>query len=160
MEFVDDAFVYDEKVTSARVFEKQRVRWLEAQLSHIRRFFDDDMKTSRGSFLFYNKLFQNLLLPRVLTLVVFCLLIVILIAQLVFRLSLLQPSPVMWFGMMCLYFFTLFISIPRNFYSLKTVRALSSLPLLMYSMIRAVSQMKRKRTEFLHTPKSFTEERN
>lgn len=160
MEFLDDALVYDEKVTNARVFEKQRVRWLEAQLNHIRRFFDDDMKKAQKTFLFYNKFFQNLLLPRVLTLVVFCLLIATLIVQFVFHLPLLQPSPMLWIAMMGLYFLTLFISIPRNFYSLKTMRALSSLPLLMISMIRAIFQMKRKRTEFLHTPKSFKEERN
>src|SRR4029077_13620905 len=34
MEFLDDALVYDEKVSVASVFEKQRVRWLEAQLTH------------------------------------------------------------------------------------------------------------------------------
>ncbi len=69
MEFLDDALVYDEKVASAVVFEKQRVRWLEAQVNHVRRFFDADMKKAQKTFLFYNKFFQNLLLPRVLTLV-------------------------------------------------------------------------------------------
>ncbi len=39
MEFLDDALVYDEKVASAGVFEKQRVRWLEAQLNHVESFF-------------------------------------------------------------------------------------------------------------------------
>jgi cellulose synthase/poly-beta-1,6-N-acetylglucosamine synthase-like glycosyltransferase len=38
MEFLDDALVYDEKVTNAGIFEKQRVRWLEAQVNHVRRF--------------------------------------------------------------------------------------------------------------------------
>ena len=69
MEFLDDALVYDEKVASAGVFEKQRVRWLEAQVNHVRRFFDADMKKAQRTILFYNKFFQNLLLPRVLTLV-------------------------------------------------------------------------------------------
>jgi cellulose synthase/poly-beta-1,6-N-acetylglucosamine synthase-like glycosyltransferase len=160
MEFLDDALVYDEKVTSAGVFERQRVRWLEAQLNHVRRFFDADMKTAKKTFLFYNKFFQNLLLPRVLTLVVFCILIATMSVQLIFHVPLLQPTPLIWIAMMGLYFLTLLISIPRSFYSLKTARALSRLPLLMFSMIRAVFQMKKKRTEFLHTPKSFTEERN
>ena len=39
MQFIDDALVYDEKVASAGVFEKQRVRWLEAQVNHVKRFF-------------------------------------------------------------------------------------------------------------------------
>lgn len=160
MEFLDDAYVYDEKVASAGVFEKQRVRWLEAQLNHLRRFFDTDMKKAQKTILFYNKFFQNLLLPRVLTLVVFCILIATLIVQYVFHLPLVQPSPLIWIAMMGLYFITLFISIPSSFYSMQTLRALSHVPLLMFSMIRAVLQMKKKRTEFIHTPKSFTEHKN
>jgi cellulose synthase/poly-beta-1,6-N-acetylglucosamine synthase-like glycosyltransferase len=156
MEFLDDALVYDEKVSSALVFEKQRVRWLEAQVNHVRRFFDADMKKAQRTFLFYNKFFQNLLLPRVLTLVVFLILILTLLVQLFFHLPLLQPAPGIWIGMMVLYFLTLFISIPKSFYSMATIRALSRVPLLMFSMLRAVTQMKKKRTEFIHTPKSFT----
>lgn len=156
MEFLDDALVYDEKVDSAVVFEKQRVRWLEAQLGHVKRFFDSDMKAAQKSFLFYNKFFQNLLLPRVLTLVVFLIVVAFLILQYIFRIDILEPRPVVWFTMMGLYFVTLFISIPRNFYSMQTLGAVSKIPLLMFSMIRAVFKMKKKRTEFLHTPKSFT----
>ena len=156
MEFLDDALVYDEKVASAGVFEKQRVRWLEAQVSHVRRFFDADMKKAQKTFLFYNKFFQNLLLPRVLTLVVFFILIVTLFFQYVLNRPLLQPSPAIWVAMMFLYLFTLLISIPRSFYGRETLMALSRVPLLMISMIRAVLKMKRKRTEFIHTPKSFT----
>jgi len=156
MEFLDDALVFDEKVASATVFEKQRVRWLEAQVNHVRRFFDQDMKMAQKTFLFYNKFFQNLLLPRVLTLVVFFILLVTLLVQFQFQLPLLEPAPWIWIAMMSLYFLTLLISIPRHFYSMQTIVALSRVPLLMVSMIRAVFQMKKKRREFIHTPKSFT----
>lgn len=160
MEFLDDALVYDEKVASAGVFEKQRVRWLEAQANHVKRFFDTDMKKARKSFLFYNKFFQNLLLPRVLTLVVFCFLIIILLLQEIFHMPFLQPGSAIWLGMMGIYFLTLLISIPRSYYSMQTLGALSKVPLLMLSMVRAVLQMKKRRTEFIHTPKSFTSEEN
>ena len=158
MEFLDDALVYDEKVTSAVIFEKQRVRWLEAQVNHVKRFFDADMKGTKKSFLFYNKFFQNLLLPRVLTLVVFFFLAIIITVQLISDLPLLVPRLYIWIAMMGLYFLTLLISIPRSFYRMQTLVALTKVPLLMVSMIRAVLQMKNKRTEFLHTPKSFTRE--
>jgi cellulose synthase/poly-beta-1,6-N-acetylglucosamine synthase-like glycosyltransferase len=158
MEFLDDALVYDEKVSNAGVFEKQRVRWLEAQVNHVRRFFDPDMKKAQKTILFYNKFFQNLLLPRVLTLLVFCFLIISIIIQGIFHLPILQPDPTVWIAMMCLYYLTLFISIPRSFYSMQTMTALSRVPLLMFSMIRAVLQIKKRRREFIHTPKSFTSE--
>ncbi len=155
MEFLDDAFIYDEKVATAGVFEKQRIRWLEAQVNHVRRFFDDDMKAAQKTVVFINKFFQNLLLPRVLTLVVFSIITVILLIQHYFQLPLIRPSFVVWASMMGLYLLTLLISIPRLFYSTKTLWALSRLPLLMYAMMRAVLQMKKKRREFIHTPKSF-----
>jgi len=59
-----------------------------------------------------------------------------------------------------LYSLTLLISIPTGFYSMQTLTALSKVPLLMVSMVRAVFQMKKKRTEFIHTPKSFTSGEN
>jgi cellulose synthase/poly-beta-1,6-N-acetylglucosamine synthase-like glycosyltransferase len=160
MEYLDNALVFDEKVASAGVFERQRVRWLEAQVNHIRRFFDSDMKMAQKTFLFYNKFFQNLLLPRVLTLVVFCLLLLTLIFQVFFHMPFLQPSPTIWLAMMGLYFLTLFISVPAGFYSMQTLGALSKVPLLMLAMVRAVLQMKKKRTEFIHTPKSYYSEEN
>ncbi len=155
MEFLDDAFIYDEKVATAGVFEKQRIRWLEAQVNHVRRFFDSDMKTAQKTIVFINKFFQNLLLPRVLTLVVFSVIITIFLIQHYFQLPLIRPAFIAWASMMGLYLLTLLISIPRIFYSTKTLWALSRLPLLMYAMMRAVLQMKKKRREFLHTPKSF-----
>ncbi len=160
MEFIDDALVYDEKVASAGVFEKQRIRWLEAQVNHLKRFFDDDIKKAPKSLLFFNKFFQNLLLPRVLTLVVFCFVFCLLGMDYFFHWSILKPEPAVWMMMMCLYFLTLFISIPRSFYNGQTLIALTRVPVLMISMVRAVFQMKKKRKEFIHTPKSFTSGEN
>jgi cellulose synthase/poly-beta-1,6-N-acetylglucosamine synthase-like glycosyltransferase len=159
MEFLDDAYIYDEKVTTAGVFEKQRIRWMEAQVNHVRRFFDGDMKTTQKTIIFINKFFQNLLLPRVLTLVVFSIITTILLIQHYFQLPLIKPVFVVWASMMGVYLLTLLISIPRVFYSTRTLWAMSRLPLLMYAMMRAVLQMKKKRREFIHTPKTFVEKR-
>jgi cellulose synthase/poly-beta-1,6-N-acetylglucosamine synthase-like glycosyltransferase len=158
MEFIDDAMVYDEKVASEMVFEKQRVRWLEAQVNHFRRFFHGDMKSAPKTILYYNKFFQNLLLPRILTLTVFCLIGVLLLIQALVPVHFLFPGRVTWIILMAVYFFALFISIPGTFYSMNTLNALGRLPVLMLAMIRALLQIKKKRTEFLHTPKTFREE--
>jgi len=68
----------------------------------------------------------------------------------------LSPAPVFWLSMMVLYFFTLAISIPPHYYSMQTLMALRKVPLLMLSMVKALFQMKKKRTEFIHTPKSYS----
>jgi cellulose synthase/poly-beta-1,6-N-acetylglucosamine synthase-like glycosyltransferase len=155
MEFIDDALVYDEKVASARVFEKQRVRWLEAQLNHAKRFFHGDMRDAPKTFLYYNKFLQNLLLPRILTLGAFCFFAVMLILQASFRAHLLFLGWPAWVALIGVYLLTLCISIPLAYYSMKTLRALSQMPVLMIAMMRAIAQMKKRRREFLHTPKTF-----
>jgi cellulose synthase/poly-beta-1,6-N-acetylglucosamine synthase-like glycosyltransferase len=156
MEFIDDAYVFDEKVSSSGVFEKQRIRWLEAQVNHVRRFFHQDLKEAPKTFLYYNKFFQNLLLPRVLFLLVFTLIGFLLAVQWLFHSSFLYPSPFWWLSCLCIYLLSLFISIPSSFYNIRTLGALLHVPVLMLAMLKALLKIKRKRKEFLHTPKSFT----
>jgi hypothetical protein len=60
-----------------------------------------------------------------------------------------------WTALIGLYLLTLCISVPSAYYSAKTLRALSQVPVLMIAMMRALLQMKKKRAEFLHTPKTF-----
>src|SRR4051812_28036996 len=98
------------------------------------------MKSAQKKNNFITKFFQNLLLPRVLTLVVFFLIMVILLIQHYLQLPLIRPFFVPWISMMGLYLLTLLISIPRVFYSARTLWALRRLPLLMFAMMRAVLQ--------------------
>jgi cellulose synthase/poly-beta-1,6-N-acetylglucosamine synthase-like glycosyltransferase len=154
MEFINDAYVYDEKVSSSEVFEKQRTRWLEAQVNHLRRFFHADMRNTPLTAPYMNKFIQTILLPRLLFLVVFAIIFIFLVIGLLFDTRLLFPHPLFWWSCMILYFFTLFISIPKQFYNGNTLRAIAHIPVLMFSMIRALLKMKKNRSEFLHTPKN------
>jgi cellulose synthase/poly-beta-1,6-N-acetylglucosamine synthase-like glycosyltransferase len=158
MEFIDDAYVLDEKVANPAVFEKQRIRWLEAQVNHVRRFFHDDMKDAPKTALYYNKFFQNLLLPRILFLLLFAILFLLLIVQWISSIQILYPPAAWWIACMTLYALTLFISIPAAYYTGNTIKALLHIPVLMFSMLKALFQMKKNRKEFLHTPKSFKEQ--
>ncbi|MBS1562727.1 MAG: glycosyltransferase, partial [Bacteroidetes bacterium] len=110
MEFLNDAYVYDEKVANAGVFEKQRVRWLEAQVNHVKRFFQDDMKDCPRTTVYYNKLYQNLLLPRLLFIMVFGLLAGLLLLQWLTGVRFMAPAPVCWVGLMLGYALVLFVS--------------------------------------------------
>ena len=154
MEFINDAYVYDEKVSSSKVFEKQRTRWLEAQVNHLRRFFHGDMRDTPLTAPYINKFIQTILLPRLLFLVVFAIIFTFLVIELLFDIGLLFPHSLFWWSCMILYFFTLFISIPKQFYNGNTLRAIAHIPVLMFSMIRALLKMKKNRSEFLHTPKN------
>ncbi|MFI5152415.1 MAG: glycosyltransferase [Chitinophagales bacterium] len=155
MEFVDDAWVLDEKVASTAVFEKQRVRWLEAQFAHIRRFFDPDMRSLSKTTNFFNKFFQTLLLPRVLMMAVYGLVCLILLTGWIFGLRTLFPAPSWWLTGMLLYLLALVISVPFSHYNVRTVKAIAYIPILALSMLKALVSMKKNRKEFLHTPKTF-----
>ncbi|HTL07045.1 MAG TPA: glycosyltransferase [Chitinophagaceae bacterium] len=155
MHFINDAYVYDEKVSSSAVFEKQRVRWLEAQINHVKRFADADMKGTPLGITGAAKLFQNLLLPRLLMIMVLGLFAVLLVLQQLFSFSILQPAPIYWWLMMAAYALVLFLSVPAMFYNSKTLRAVAQVPVLMFSMVKALLKIKAGRKEFLHTPKVF-----
>ncbi|MEO6315098.1 MAG: glycosyltransferase family 2 protein [Chitinophagaceae bacterium] len=155
MHFIDDAFVYDEKVASSGVFEKQRVRWLEAQLNHIKRFFDPEMKNAPKNITYFFKFFQNLLLPRLLLIMLLGLIFLWLGIQLIFSFNVLVPSALYWLTLIIGYALVLVLSVPGRFYTTDTLKAVGQVPVLMLSMIKAIFKMKSGRKEFLHTPKAF-----
>ncbi|MFD2525819.1 glycosyltransferase [Flavihumibacter stibioxidans] len=156
MHFIPDAWVLDEKVASHDVFEKQRLRWLEAQWYHLRMFWEPEMKGIRKDRHYYNKLVQNMLLPRSLYLVVFSAITVLVIIRYLTGWEMFFPVPGWWLSLMLFFLLTLAIAMPSRYYSSPTFKALLSLPTLMLSMIKALVRVKKGRKEFLHTPKTFT----
>ena len=158
VEFIDNALVYDEKVSSAAVFEKQRLRWLEAQLNNLRRFFDDDIITMKGTKAYWYKLFQTVLLPRSLYLLLFAFIAFVFILQYFISYQILFPSFAWWISLLVTYILALIISVPPKFFNKDMLRAIAHLPVLMFAMMKALFKMKSNRKEFLHTPKVHTGE--
>ncbi|MBZ5859275.1 glycosyltransferase [Flavihumibacter profundi] len=156
LHYIPDAWVLDEKVASHDVFEKQRVRWMEAQWYQVRRFMEPDMKGIRKDAQYYNKLIQNLLLPRSLYLVVFSAIVFLVIIRYLTGWAFFFPLPGWWLSLLLFFMLTLAIAIPSRYYSLQTGKALVSLPMLMVTMIKALLRIRKGRKEFLHTPKSYT----
>jgi len=158
VEFIEDAYVYDEKVSSADVFENQRLRWLEAQFNNIRRFFDEDIRFYASKPAYWYKLFQALLLPRSLYLVFYFVIFCCLLVMQYFGILFMSPPAPWWYLAMALYGSALLVSIPLYLYNMNLFKALISLPLLILSMTRAILRMKKNRKEFIHTPKVHTGE--
>ncbi len=139
IEYLDDTFVFDEKVAQKKIFKKQRRRWLESQLIHLKLFFHE--KVSPKTKNYWNKLFINCIPPRIILLVFF--LIGILLS---WKWGLL---------LFCIYIVSLIIAVPSRFYNYNTVKALLQLPFIILIYISALIGIKPKRKEFVHTPKSF-----
>lgn len=160
IEFIDDAYVLDEKVSSKAVFERQRTRWLESQIIHLRLFFDKNQGPLPKTRDYWNKLFANLAPPRLLFLLSYGILFTLFLIEQISGVAFLYPSYIWWAALTALYFLTFIISIPSSFYNAATFKALLHIPLLMWSIVRALFRMKVSRKEFLHTPKAFTQEQN
>jgi cellulose synthase/poly-beta-1,6-N-acetylglucosamine synthase-like glycosyltransferase len=156
VEYLDEAIVYDEKVASAQVFERQRVRWLEAQVNHFRRFLHADISTAKRNGNYWNKFGQTVLLPRSLYILVLGFMMGVVILQWLFNFNILYPPAAWWTGMTVMFAVTLLLSVPASLYNAGTLKAVLHVPVLILSMVKALLQIKRNRTEFLHTPKKFT----
>jgi cellulose synthase/poly-beta-1,6-N-acetylglucosamine synthase-like glycosyltransferase len=156
VEYIEDAFVFDEKVQRKEVYEKQRTRWLGTQIDHLKSFLSPEMRPVRTRRLYLHKLFQCIFLPRLLLMVVFLLVLALSAMDLAFGWQTLFPAWPWWLGLIALYGCTLLIAIPASFYNRRTVVALLKVPVLTFAMLKALLGIKKHKTGFLHTPKEFT----
>jgi cellulose synthase/poly-beta-1,6-N-acetylglucosamine synthase-like glycosyltransferase len=156
VKYLDNAILLDEKVATKNVFEKQRRRWLESQLMHIGLFFSKKEKVKHKTSDYWNKLFINLIPPRIVFATIFSLIIILCITQAVLRVDITGIRPRWWLMLLLLYVVAIIIAIPARYFRLSTLKALLFLPSLIFTYLKAALTMKANRKEFVHTPKSFT----
>ncbi|HEU4471288.1 MAG TPA: glycosyltransferase [Flavisolibacter sp.] len=156
VEYIEDAFIYDEKVQRKEVFEKQRTRWLATQVDHFKRFLKKDMLAHAGKKTYMNKLFQNILLPRLLFMLLFCAVLFVCAIDALVAPALLSPAWPWWTGLFLLYLLTMLTAIPGSFYNKTTFNALLEVPALVVSMLKALLKIKQNKRGFIHTPKEFS----
>ena len=104
---------------------------------------------------YWNKLFINFILPRMILLSIFTFVFLIYAIQYFAEISILAPPVSWWLVLLVLYILCLLVSTPRAFLTLRTVYAMLNIPSLMFSMLKATFNIKVRRKEFLHTPKSY-----
>lgn len=156
VEYLEDAYVYDEKVQRKEVFEKQRTRWLGTQIENLRPLLTKKMRENAVGRIYYLKVLEWLLLPRLLLLALFGLLLLLSAADIFMGLHLLAPSWSWWIGLMALYGVTLLVAIPGSFYNGQTIKAFLKIPVLMLAMLKALMGIKKNKSGFIHTPKEFS----
>lgn len=155
IEYLDDAYVYDEKVQKAEVFSNQRRRWLSAQLHYFRKDFLSSLKdlVLKANVDYFDKAIQFIQPPRIL----------LLGAVLVFGTLFLITNVVLdnnifytlaWVKLISACILAFLFSIPRSFYTLKTAKALASLPKGMLLMLGSLLKIKGANKQFIHTKHS------
>lgn len=147
IEYLENAFIYDEKVQTGVVFEHQRTRWMEAHLFYLQKYFFKGIAAFfRGRFDYADKAFQLFILPRILLLgVLFIGVAVSIIFNLPWLLRAMGGQLIVFIGVLA-------ISTPQYLIKLISVKELITLPMLFLRFIRSTLNFRKARNRFLHTP--------
>ena len=141
------AVVYDEKVSSAEVFARQRGRWLAAQYTYARRYLAPGLLALReGRYDFANKAVQMALPPRLL-----------LPVALLVLMTVTMPFSLGWSAtfasLLMLSAASFALAIPPRLWNAASWMLVSQLPALVWSACRSVAMIPASAKTFYHTPK-------
>lgn len=149
IKYEPDIHVFDEKVSSKDNFQKQRLRWMTAQIQSLFMQLPHlpyAMKT--GNIDYINKTIQQALIPRSMLVVgAFVVCIFTTIFSLVFSLY----WYIKWW---CLFFaicVSLYLAIPKQLRSQSVFGKILSVPTLVWKMFQNIPKINRKNTDFIHT---------
>jgi cellulose synthase/poly-beta-1,6-N-acetylglucosamine synthase-like glycosyltransferase len=152
IEYLDDAYVYDEKVQQAEVFSNQRRRWLSAQLIYFRRDFISSLKAliTKGNIDYFDKTVQFIQPPRVLLLGM-VMVFGIIFFLLDWMMDISRIYNYFWPGIFLVCILAFLFSLPGKMYNWKTLKALASLPEGMLLMLGSLLRIKGANKQFIHT---------
>jgi hypothetical protein len=151
IEYINDAYVYDEKVQNVKVFTQQRRRWLSAQFHYFGMHFRPAVVAliKNGNVEYFNKAYHYMQLPRIILLGMLFLLSV---SAFVFN----QPiCPNCWFAVFLLLVITLLLAIPKRFYEISTLKALLYLPIGFAFMLLSLLKIRGANKKFIHTKHTY-----
>jgi cellulose synthase/poly-beta-1,6-N-acetylglucosamine synthase-like glycosyltransferase len=150
IDYLDKALVYDEKTFKSEVFVLQRTRWIANQLNYANKYLGEGVKELLdGNIDFFDKIIQHLIPPRVM-MVGF--LTIIVVFSLIFNsISWNYAWGIQWVFLTL----TLLISVPKQSFTIKTVKALFYLPFGFLLMFISLTRISHARKEFVHTTHSY-----
>ena len=145
--YLEDAYVYDEKVQKAEVFSNQRRRWLSAQIHYFSKDFLNSVKhlIKYRNVDYFDKAIQFIQPPRIMLL---GLLFIINVLSLLFNS---QEWINAWLYVLGASVLTFIFSIPRKFYNFKTLFAVITLPKAFVLMFLSLLKVKGANKKFIHT---------
>lgn len=143
--YLDDVYVYDEKVNKSSDLSNQRKRWIAAQVDiflKLSKEFFQLMKDHNWPML--GKLIQWSMPPRILLLAwgPLCILIFCIVLSCSFG---------KWIIVYSLFLIALLLALPNKYYSKRTFVVLFKLPSILIAILRSFIGLKSARTTFIHT---------
>jgi cellulose synthase/poly-beta-1,6-N-acetylglucosamine synthase-like glycosyltransferase len=152
IEYLDDAYVYDEKVQKEEVFSNQRRRWLSAQFIYFRRDIMPSIKAliTKGNVDYFDKTFQFIQPPRILLLGM-----ILFQGVIFFPLNIIFNDPLIynyfWVSIVLMCLLAFLFSFPVKMYNRKTLKAMAFLPKSMFLMLGSLLRIKGANKQFIHT---------
>ncbi len=137
--------VFDEKVSNKDNFQKQRLRWMTAQIQSLFNLLPYVPRAFATFNLdFIDKTVQQALIPR-------SMLVVITFAMSVLMTLLARTWCPKWWMLFLTICIALYIATPRQLRSHSVFGKILSLPMLVWKMILNILKIDRKNTDFIHT---------
>ena len=140
-----DIHVYDEKVSNKDNFQKQRLRWMTAQIQSLFSLLPYVPKAIMdGNIDYIDKTFQQALIPRSM--------LIVLTFVMAFLITLLSLDwCIKWWLLFLFICLSLYVSTPKQLRSHSVFGKILSIPMLVWKMILNILKIDRKNTDFIHT---------
>ena len=150
VEYLKEAWVYDEKTDDDKTFQNQRKRWISSQYVYLRRYFYRGVKALlKGDIVyFHSTVWRNIQLPRLINV---GLITVIAVLTFVLR-DFLQIGLIYWIALWLLFVLSTLISIPKSYFNSRSLTAILKLPFLLITMIKLMFKLKGANKKYIHTP--------
>ena len=144
IKYAPDIHVFDEKVSSQDNFQRQRMRWMTAQvqslLSNLPKIPEAII---HGKINFIDKTIQQALIPR-------SILVVLLVSISIVMTFLVPEWCDKWWFLFILLTIALYIALPRQL-RFRSFTKVFAIPGLVFRMLKNILHMDRKNTDFIHT---------
>ena len=149
IQYEPDIHVFDEKVSNKDNFQKQRLRWMTAQIQCLLRMLPYIPKAITTFNLDYiDKTIQQALIPRSMLVVgTLGMSLVMTAFSLIFSLS----WYIKWWGLFLAVCIALYIATPKQLRKHSVFGKILSLPKLVWKMVMNILKIDRKNTDFIHT---------
>ena len=149
-----DIHVYDEKVSNKDNFQKQRLRWMTAQIQSLFSLLPYVPKAIMdGNIDYIDKTFQQALIPRSM--------LIVLTFVLAFLITLLSLDwCIKWWLLFLFICLSLYVSTPKQLRSHSVFGKILSIPMLVWKMILNILKIDRKNTDFIHTTHDHEEKKS
>lgn len=145
IDYLEDVFVYDQKVQNQQVFYNQRRRWMASQYENLAKgikYISEALST--GNIDLFNKLIQWAMLPRLILLgLIFVLAVLFLFINIFWSIK--------WWILLMFMCLSLAIAIPDEMVNERLIKILRKLPKLFILMVINLFRMKGAKKKFIHT---------